>query len=83
MTLVEVRDDEWPLLTVAGAAEAVGAASAALTVTETALEVTVFEALSVTLSSNCQVPVVERAPVETVGNEEGVQPDVNELPRLL
>jgi hypothetical protein len=81
--LVEVRDDDWPRWTVAGEEEAVGATSAELTVAETALEVAVFEAPSVTLSSKCQVPVAERAPVEMVGSEEGVQPDVNELPRLL
>jgi hypothetical protein len=81
--LVEVREDGWPRLMVAGEEEAVGAARAELTVTETALEVTVFEALSVTLSSKCQVPVAERAPVEVVGSEEGVQPDVKEPPKLL
>jgi hypothetical protein len=83
LTLVEVRDDDWPLSTMAGEEEAVGATRAELTVTETALEVTVFEALSVTLSSNDQVPGAERAPVEMVGSEAGVQPDVKEPPKLL
>ena len=80
--MVEVRDDDWPRSTVAGEDDAVGATRAELTVTETALEMTVFEALSVTLSSKCQVPVAERAPVEMVGSEDGVHPDVKEPPKL-
>jgi hypothetical protein len=70
LTLVEVRDDDWPRWTVPGEEEAVGATRAELTVTETALEVTVFEALSVTLSSKCQVPVGVDAEVAKVKLDE-------------
>lgn len=54
-----------------------------LTVTVTALEVTVELALSVTCSSKYHVPPVDKVPVEVVGSPEVVQPVVNELPRLL
>jgi hypothetical protein len=50
--------------------------------TVTALDVTVEPALSVTCSSKCHVPPVERAPVEVDGVPEVVHPTVKELPRL-
>ncbi len=54
-----------------------------LTVTVTTLEVTVtgVPELSVTWSSNDQVPVVDRVPVELVGLSPALQEE--ELPRLL
>ena len=44
-------------------------------------EVTDAEALSVTRSSKLQVPAVVKAPVGIDGLEEGVQPDLKELPK--
>jgi hypothetical protein len=68
---------------VEGEAEITGGVRAGLTVTATALEVTItgVPALSVTWSSKFQVPVVERTPVDTEGVDEVVQ--LKELPRLL
>jgi hypothetical protein len=68
-----------PELIAFGETEITGATRAGLTTTETALDVTDVPTLSVTLSSNCHVPVVDRAPVDTEAGE--VQED--ELPRLL
>ena len=62
-----------------GETEMTGATRALLTVTGTALEVTAVPVLSVTLSSKCHVPIVDRVPVDTDAGE--VQED--ELPRLL
>ena len=70
VTAVEVREDDWPRSIVAGEEEAVGVAKAELTLTVTALEVTVFEAPSVTWSSKCQVPVVVDAEVAKVKLED-------------
>jgi hypothetical protein len=58
-----------------------GVPRAEFTVTVIALEVTGTGALelSFTCSSKLQVPVVDRAPVETVGVAPGLHP--NELPR--
>ena len=54
-----------------------------LTVTITALDVTVEPALSVTCSSKCHVPEEDNIPVEVVGSPEVVHKVVKELPRLL
>lgn len=75
------RVDDWPESMVDGDAEGVFTVSAPLTVTLTGLEAMVVGVLSVTWSSNDQVPVVDRVPVEVVGLSPGVH--VNALPRLL
>jgi hypothetical protein len=74
---------DWPLSMVVGETEITGAVRAEFTVTATALEATVtgVPELSVTRSSNSQVPVAVRVPVETVGVSLVVQ--LNELPRPL
>ena len=69
----------WPLSIFGALGVTAPATSAALTVTLTGLEVAVWEALSVTLSSNDQAPTVDRAPVEMDAGE--VQADA--VPRLL
>jgi hypothetical protein len=73
-----VRVELWPMSMVDGLAATVGAVRIGLTVTVTGAEATVSDAPSVTWSSKDQVPVVERAPVETEGCEPAVQ--VKELP---
>jgi hypothetical protein len=56
---------------------------AGLTVTVAGAEVTTTDAPSVTCSSKLQVPTVVKAPVETDGFAEVVQPAVNEPPKAL
>ncbi len=75
------RIDDWPESMVDGDAEGVFTASAAATVTLTALEATVVGVWSVTWSSNDQLPIVDRALVEIVGMSPGLH--ANALPRLL
>lgn len=81
---VTVKVIDWSLSIVAGE-EMVTAVPVnwELTMTVTALEVTEtgVEALSFTCSSNDQVPIVDRVPVETVGLSPVLQ--ANEEPRAL
>jgi len=70
-----------PASMASGLAPIAGAASAGLTVTVTVAEATDVDVLSVTCSSNCQVPAVLRVPLDAVGNDVVVQ--VKELPRSL
>lgn len=79
VTAVDVRLEDWPLSIVPGEAEIVGATRAGLTVTLTALEVTVFGIESFTCSSKYHVPVVLNVPDEIEAGE--VQDDA--LPRSL
>ena len=64
-----------------GDTEITGADSAPFTVTVTALEETLLEAVSVTLSSKLQDPAVDRTPVDAVGLSLTVQ--AKEPPRAL
>lgn len=69
--VVVARIDDWPESIALGLTEITGADRGALTVTLTALDVTVAgdPELSVTLSSNDQAPVVVRAAVCKVVGE--------------
>ena len=64
-----------------GDTEIVGGDKAELTVTVTALEVTLVVPLSVTLSSKLQAPIADRTPVDALGLSPTLQE--NELPRVL
>jgi len=72
----------WPALIVLGLMDITGTVSAGFAIAETAAEVAISggEPLSVTFSSNDQVPVVDKTPVETVGLSPALQG--NEPPRL-
>jgi len=63
----------WPESMVPGVALIVGGVRAELTVTPTGAELTVVGELSVTWSTKCQVPTVDRGPTWREGREEVVQ----------